>query len=730
MKAWVKRLARRVFYALDGEGQGRSTLTFRLLSGAWQRARWLHHRLFKRQPELLLVLDGPARLTGLGSLAGWAISRRGKVVQVEAWWNDHIIASTSPAAERADVADRLPGFNVVQPCGFRLAPPPGILPDGTHRVRLVARDNAGGAAETTLPVVVDRYCVADQDGDLVPAHLTGSNREYQRWLAARPGPVVATPAPAVKVSVLMPIYRPRPAELRQAVASLRAQTHADWELCLCDDGSRQPELDRFLKELQVAEPRVRLAVHAENRGIARATNRAWDLARGDWLAFMDQDDVLAPTALAQVAGRVSRGDVDLLYTDEDRLDGRGCRVEPFFKPDWSPDLLRSMMYLAHLCVYRREFIEEVGRCDPRFDGGQDWELALRATQRTSRIVHLPEVLYHWRLGGNSAGSGFNQVCHERGRQAIAEALRRGGEAGTVADGPVGCTFHVRYTLPEPRPLVSILIPTKDQPARLAACLRSLRRRTAYRPVEIIVVDNGSTTLQARWHLARCGADQLLRLPGPFNHSRLNNLAARQARGEFLLLLNDDVEALEPDWLTALVEQGCRPGVGAVGGWLLYPDGRTQHAGIATGVGQGAMNLSSALLRDGLDRGTARIIRNVAAVTGACLLVRRDLYLRLSGLDEVALPTSFNDVDLCLRLRREGLRIVQTPLARLRHHESATRRIDPVAEARFGQVLRQRWGEMLAHDPYWSVHLNTDLVGAPGLSFADWAEPLPGQRLAA
>lgn len=726
MKTLAKRLARWLFFALDGEGHGRSSRLFRVLSWCWRRGRWLYHLLFKRQPDVLLVLDGPAELSGFACLSGWVISRRSRIVTVEAWWAGRLIAETVPRRHRPDVAEKLPSFHVVQPCGFRLAPPPGLLPDGQHPLRLLARDQTGASASLDVTVRVDRYGLADDDSQ-TPPHLTGSNREYQHWLASQPPvpPAVAAHRGSdLRLSLLMPLFRPRPMELRQAIDSLRAQAHLNWELCLCDDGSQQPELERFLKELIVAEPRIRVARHEQNRGIARATNTAWELASGDWLAFMDQDDVLASTALARVAERLAAGDVDLLYTDEDRLDAHGCRTEPFFKPDWSPDLLRSMMYLAHLCVYRRQFLEQVGRCDPRFDGGQDWDLALRATERTQRIVHVPEVLYHWRQGGNSAGSAFNCLCHERGRLAILESLRRGGERGRVEDGPSPCTFHVRYDLPDRPPLVSILIPTKDQPRRLEACLQALRRRTRYRPIEIIVIDNGSTTLEARWHLVRCGADQLLRLPGPFNHSRLNNVAARAARGEFLLLLNDDVEALQADWLTAMVEQGCRPGVGAVGARLHYPDGQTQHAGIATGVGPGAVNLNSSLLHDGIDRGTARLIRNVSAVTGACLLVRRDWYLRLSGMDEINLPTSYNDVDLCLRLRREGLRIVYTPLAQLLHHESASRRIDPEEDRRYGLVLHRRWGSDLHPDPYWSPRWNADLAGRPGFTFADWSNCSP------
>jgi GT2 family glycosyltransferase len=509
------------------------------------------------------------------------------------------------------------------------------------------------------------------------------------------------------------------------VDSVRAQHYQNWELCLSDDGSGQLDLTRYLEELARGDERIRVTSHRSNRGISAATNTAIGLATGDYIAFMDQDDELAPEALAAVAAVVDKEPADVLYSDWDRIDSQGCCVEPFFKPDWSPDLLRSMMYLAHLTVYRQAFLQAIGLCRSECDGAQDWELALRATRHTDRIVHIPRVLYHWRMGGASAGTAFNQVCHECGRRALGEHLRHEGGSVhcQVEDGPTPCTFHVRYRHKR-WPLVSILIPTRDNLKLLRRCLKSIHQRTDYPHYEILVIDNGSRHWRTRRFLRRCG-ERVLRLDEPFNHSRLNNVAARLARGELLLLLNDDTEVIHRDWLLALAEQALRPEVGAVGAWLFHADGQTQHAGIALGVGPVAVPLHSGILRDGIDRGTARLIRNVSAVTGACLMIRKELYLDMGGLDERSLPTSFNDVDLCLRLRQAGYHILQQPLARLYHHESATRRIGD--EAAFVQFMRESWGTQLNHDPFWNPNLSRQSGG--GFAF-NWELSLTGPALGA
>jgi glycosyltransferase involved in cell wall biosynthesis len=685
---------------------------FRLLSACWRGLRACHLRIFRRQPPLLIVLDGPATLSGFGAITGWAISRDARIVRVEAFVRGRLIACAEPCEPRRDIAQCFPHYRAHGLEGFRLAPEPSLLEDGRHELVIRATDARGRVATLRTVLAVSDYRLADR-GDL-PPHLHGSDREYQAWRRHHQVEMEVEPArgEAPLISVIMPIYRPDLRHLRTAIDSVRRQSHANWQLCLCDDGSQQSALARELETLAASDARVLLSTHCENRGIAAATNTALGLATGDYVAFLDQDDALAPHALAEVARAAAKEPVDLLYSDWDRLDGHGCHIEPFFKPGWSPDLLNSMMYLAHLTVYRRAFLERIGWCRSEFDGTQDWDLALRATAQTNRILHIPLVLYHWRLGGVSAGD-FNRVCHERGRRAIERRLQKSSPGvlqPTVEDGPTPCTFYVRYT-PREWPLVSILIPTRDNPRLLRRCLHSLRRLTIYPRYEILVIDNGSTCPQARRFLRSCG-ERVVRMEMPFNHSRLNNQAAQMARGEVLVLLNDDTEVISREWLRALVEQALRPEVGAVGAWLFHPDGRTQHAGIVLGLGPVATPLHSGITRDGIDRGTTRLSREVSAVTGACLAMRKDLYSGIGGLDETGLPTSFNDVDLCLRLRRAGYRIIMQPLARLYHHESATRRVGD--ETPSVQLMHERWGDELQRDPCWNPNLP---CGAGGSGFA-------------
>jgi GT2 family glycosyltransferase len=711
----ARRAARETFYALECR---RERVPFRMLSWSWRQGRRWFHRLARRQPPLLLVLDGPPRLAGVGAITGWAVSRTAPMVLVEAIVNGQVVARTPPTLQRQDVRQRFAHFRYRGRIGFRLAPPVGLLPNGAHTLVVRAHDARGQVIEARTRLIVDDYGIADKSE--LPEHLTGSRREYQHWLRRHEPRRVAMIEPGRDdplVSVVIPVYRPNLDYLRAAVDSVRGQGYPRWELVLCDDGSGQPLVIESLKAMASLDPRIRWTQHDHNQGIAAATNTCIRQSQGDYVAFLDQDDALTPHALGCVVKAAGRQLTDYLYSDEDRLDEHGCRIDPFFKPDWSPDLVTSYMYAAHLGVYRRAFLDRLEGCRTAYDGAQDWELCLRATGQTTRIQHVAEVLYHWRMGGNSAGSTFNRLCHERGRRAIAEAIQRRGEQAEVADGPGPCTFHVRYQH-DRQPLVSILIPTRDNVPLLKRCLKSIRQRTSYRHYEIIIIDNGSRRPATRRFLRRTG-HQVLRSDEPFNHSRLNNLAAQTARGELLLLLNDDVEVLTNHWLTAMVEQALRPGVGAVGAWLLHPDGRTQHAGIVVGLGPVASPLHAGIIRDGIDRGMACLMRNVSAVTGACLMIRKELYQEMGGLDELNLPTSFNDVDLCLRLRQAGFQVIYTPLALLRHRESATRVIGD--ERPFVATMHERWGQALERDPYWNRHLPGGPHWTPSWAFR-WQTP--------
>jgi GT2 family glycosyltransferase len=547
---------------------------------------------------------------------------------------------------------------------------------------------------------------------------------YHLWLTERREPIIIggiddTPERKARtraekrsplVSVLMPVFRPPRWALERAVGSVLAQRAADWQLCICDDGSHDGELTSYLRNLERLDRRIRVTALDENGGISAATNAALGLASGEFVAFLDQDDELAPTAIGAVAAAVATAsDVDVLYSDEDKIDVKGERFAPFFKPEWSPDLLLSYAYICHLTVVRRSIVSEVGGLRSQFDGSQDYDLSLRATELARRIVHIPQVLYHWRAIASSTASGAaaKPWAFEAGRLVVADALARRGEAALVTEHPrFAGRYHVRRQI-NGKPRVSAIIPFRDEPELLATCATSLRADPGYDNFELVLVDNGSELPETEALLDRLGTQPnvvIVRAPGPFNWAAINNAAARVASGELLLFANNDIEARVGGWLDAMVGHAQRLAVGAVGARLVYPDGAIQHAGVAIGLGGIAGHVLRGLPSDRPGYASMAIVtRDCSVVTGACVMVRREVFDEVGGFDE-QLPVAFNDVDFCLKLREKGYLIVYTPLAELVHHESRSRgHTDDDFEK--NRVLA-RWGEALAAgDPYLNVHLS-------------------------
>ena len=505
------------------------------------------------------------------------------------------------------------------------------------------------------------------------------------------------------ISVVTPVYDTPEAVLDAAIQSVRDQFYPDWELCLFDDASPSPHVRRVLERHASDDERIRVAFGDSNGGISRALNGALALATGEYVAFLDHDDAITPDALLEMASAIADTGAEILYSDEDKYDTRGRRHDPFFKPDWSPDLFLSIMYTCHLTVMRREIVDRIGGFREGFEGSQDYDLWLRATELTDRIEHVPLVLYHWRqIAGSTAIDVSNKgYAHERSRRAIADALRRRGIAGTVGDGPVPTSFHVvRHVVDEP--LVSIIIPTRDRVDLLSRAIAGIEEKTDYRNVEVIVVDNGSTDPETLAYLDR-SPHQVLRDDGPFNFSRLNNLAAASASGDHLLLLNNDTEPLTPGWLRAMVEHSARPEVGVVGAKLLYPSGRIQHAGVILGIGGVAGHSHKHSSKDAPGYFQAlNLLRNFSAVTAACAMIRRSVFEEIGGFDAHNLAVAFNDVDLCLRLRDRGYLVVWTPYAMLTHFESESRGFD--LDAREIDYMISRWGDELFRDPYYNPNL--------------------------
>ncbi|HMG06508.1 MAG TPA: glycosyltransferase family 2 protein, partial [Chthoniobacterales bacterium] len=474
------------------------------------------------------------------------------------------------------------------------------------------------------------------------------------------------------------------------------------------------------------DSRIKLIFRERNGHISACTNSALGLATGEWCALLDQDDAFSENALAFVAMEIDQHpDAGVIYSDEDKIDQAGARSNPFFKTDWNPELFLGQNYINHLGVYRTELLRSIGGFREGLEGSQDYDLALRCVERLqpSQVRHIPRILYHWRAvaGSLAAVPDAKPYAKEAARRAIGGHLQRSGIAARVEPCPENAESHrVTYEIPDhPPPLVSIVIPTRDRVELLQQCLTSIRERTDYPSIELIIVDNSSTetaTLKFLQEIEQQPDTRVVRDSAAFNFSRLINRGAAAAKGDVLAFLNNDVEAKEPGWLREMVSHVMRAGVGAVGARLWYPNGTLQHGGVILGLGGVAGHAFT-----GVPRGHAGYFnrawlqQNCSAVTAACMLVRREVFEKAGGFDEENLAISFNDVDFCLRLRAAGFQNVWTPSASLIHHESASRghqytreeQVQFVAEAAY---VQRKWGRELLSDPFYNPNLSLNLPG--------------------
>ncbi|WP_299941926.1 glycosyltransferase family 2 protein [uncultured Nitratireductor sp.] len=545
--------------------------------------------------------------------------------------------------------------------------------------------------------------IAFAEADL-QEHVSG----LQSWLDASPD----TPL----ISILMPVYNTRREWLLEAIGSVRAQTYPHWELCIVDDASTEPYIQDVLREQAREESRIRVKFRERNGHISCATNDAFELASGDWVALLDHDDVLRPHALAEVAREILiHPETEIIYSDEDKIDQSGRRCDPYFKPDFSLELFRSQNYLNHLSVHRSVNIRRVGGWRLGYEGSQDYDLALRILELIDdrHIRHIPKVLYHWRAAPGSTALNADEKNYAvvAGRRALQEHVERQGLPATVEYAPGTPFYRVHLAVPEPEPRVSIIIPTRDNGRLLKRCIDSIHERTQYSNYEIVVVDNGSREAETLAYLAELSSrrnTRVLRLDIPFNYSRLNNLAVAQCEGTILALVNDDIEVISPVWLGEMVSWAAQAEVGCVGAKLFYEDGRIQHAGVITGLGGVAGHSHKYFDRDAPGYFyRLKVVQNVSAVTGACLVVRKDVYQQVGGLEEENLSIAFNDVDLCLKIRAAGYRNVWTPYAELYHLESVSRGTEnnPEKVRRFRMevdYMKAKWD--LNPDPYYSPNL--------------------------
>jgi glycosyltransferase involved in cell wall biosynthesis len=507
------------------------------------------------------------------------------------------------------------------------------------------------------------------------------------------------------------------------IASVQVQSYPNWELCIADDCSSDPRIKEVLTEISVADARIKVVFRDVNGHIAEASNTAIDMASGDYIALLDHDDLLDRDALFYVVKEITNNpDVAIIYTDEDKISDAGKRYDPHFKPDWNRLLLTEINYVSHLGVYQSELIRKIGGFRKGFEGAQDYDLLLRCLEHISdyQIKHIPKVLYTWRAtqGSTASSSEAKPYASEAGRRAIEEHLARTClEKVVVEAGPFPFTYKPLWPV-HGNPLVSIVIPTRDNLAILQVAVESILSKTLYENFEIIIIDNGSEEEETLdWFEAVVQQDSrvLVRRDDQlFNYSKLNNAAVFESRGDFIVLMNNDIEVISPDWLHEMLALAQREKAGCIGAKLYYPDNRMQHAGVIIGLG-GVAGHSHKMF----DRSHAgyfarlQLRQNYTAVTAACLMVSRHVYDTVGGLNETDLTVAFNDVDLCLKVRAAGYENAWTPYAEFYHHESVSRGGEdtPEKKLRFkneSDYMKATWNTDSFQDPAYNPNLSRDV----------------------
>ncbi|MHB8100033.1 MAG: glycosyltransferase [Sulfuricurvum sp.] len=520
------------------------------------------------------------------------------------------------------------------------------------------------------------------------------------------------------ISIIMPVYNVDPKWLDLAIKSIENQWYDNWELCICDDKSTNEKTIRYLQSLR--NPKIKISYLDHNLNICGASNEALKLATGKYIALMDNDDELTPDALYEVVKAINEQGAEFIYSDEDKLEMDGRYSEPHFKPDFSPDMILSQNYISHLGVIKKELIDTAGGFEIGLEGAQDYDLYLKVFELTCKIVHIPKVLYHWRKIPGSTAASFSDKSYAQkaGCVALENAMKRRGIDALVCDGKYPGTYRVKYSIIG-NPTVSIIIPFKDKPELLTLCIESILQKTTYPHFEIIGISNNSSdqaTFDEMQRLARLDSRiSFYEYNVPFNYSQINNHAVNTyAKGEHIILLNNDIEIITPEWIERLLEFSQRNDVGAVGAKLYYPDDTLQHAGVIIGLGGVAGHSHKHFSQDHPGYFfRLNIIQNLSAVTAACLMVKKSLYETVGGLNETDLKIAFNDVDFCLRLREAGYLNVYTPYCEAYHHESISRGHENTVEKqkRFQNevhFMQERHKTILADgDPYYNPNLTLD-----------------------
>lgn len=699
-------------------------------------------------------LRGQVDGTGDGAIRGWVFSsdrltgRRTGGLDVLISWNGQPLTQIRADLFRADVGER---YGCDPGCGFLYVPPPEMFASGSaeFRISVVGHDGyelANSPVRVEFPrsdmveklhgmlaavdaLFTQTWHLRQQIKSLIPA-APQNLHTYHEWAVAYHARLAAAyvGGPGLDgplVSVICPTFRPRIGDFIAAVKSVQAQTYKNWELIIVDDASRSPELRAAIMDFAKSDPRIRWHLLEQNGGISKATNTALAMAEGQYVAFFDHDDLLAPPALEVMMRAALRTGAKVLYCDEDKIDDLGRYSEVHFKPAWNYRLLLAQNFVCHLLFVERTQLEraQLGRAGPldsRYDGAQDHDLMLRLAEVTpaSAIQHVPEVLYHWRKTPTStAASGSTKTyAVAAGQRAIGDHLARRGLPASVRSQLGATLYDVEWQFTE-TPKVSIIIPYREQVGMTQQCVQALLKLTAYPDFEVVLVDNFSTSERAiafANSFGQAGAERVrvIRVAERFNYSRLNNLAVASTDAPFLVFMNNDVVVQNPDWLKVLMGEAlAAPDVGIVGSKLLYPSGHVQHGGVVLGVGGIADHAHRGLARD--DPGyMARAIsaHEISAVTAACMLCRKEAFDAVDGFDEIDLQVAFNDIDLCLKVGTKGWRVIMAPGCVAEHHESLSRGSDlaPDSQSRFfheNQVMAERWRHVIAEDRFYNPNFS-------------------------
>ncbi len=685
-------------------------------------------------PKLIGNVDYPhswGKIAPTLNVRGWSLLRdRGTIKAARASLGGQP-GFVEFGGERLDVLDHFRDYPQASHCGWQVkVKVPGR---GTHLLLIEMQDEAG---EWHIAVSRPIKRTAD-DAPPPPNTFSAWAAQYDR-LTPELADAIRAKVAALKyrplISVIVPVYNSKPEQERHLVAAIDSvlnQLYDNWELCLADDCSPAPHVRKVLDRYVKKYPQKIKVVYRETNGhISANSNSAIALASGEFIALLDNDDVIRPHALACVALELNEHpDADLIYSDEDKIDENGDRYDEYFKPDWNPDLFNVQNYISHLGVYRTLLVREVGGFRVGYEGSQDWDLAMRVIERSGpdRIRHIPKILYHWRSvpGSTAMVIGAKSYATQAAEKVITEHFERMGVSATISPTK-GSYWRVHYPLPDPLPRVTLVIPTRNRLNVLKPCIESLLEKTTYGNFEILIVDNDSDEPETLAYLKELteayppvalAANQrrvrVVQYPGEFNYSAINNFGVSQTNAPVVGLLNNDLEVIHGDWLDEMVSHALRPEIGCVGAKLYYPDDKIQHAGVILGIGGVAAHAWQTHPRGAAGKSHRNLLQqNLSAVTAACLVIRRETYLEVGGLTE-QLKVAFNDVDFCLKVRAAGYRNLWTPYAELYHHESASRGKEDTLEKRDRfrsevEYMRATWGPLLDADPAYNPNLTLNI----------------------